>query len=140
MTCVAAVAAGYPYRAAEPADEPPPTFTAAQLLTPAELRGPHHTLADAVRTDNYYHEFRITSDFGEFEAAGRMMLAVRLHEITALAQLDEVSKTELLGAGAGQSVDERRERRRHGRRQPGGHRQGRRVGSRAARRRTRTGR
>jgi len=104
LTCVAAVAAGYPYRAAEPADEPPPTFTAAQLLSPDELRGPHHTVADAVRTDGYYHEFRITSDFGEFEAAGRTMLAVRLHEIRALAQLDEVSKTAVFLKSAGTSV------------------------------------
>ncbi len=101
---MAAVAAGNTYRAAEPADEPPPSFAAAQLLSPAELRGPHHTVADAVQTDGYYHEFRITSDFGEFEAAGRTMLAVRLHEIRALAQLDEVSKTEVFLRSAGTSV------------------------------------
>jgi len=104
MACVAALAGGYPYHAAEPADEPPPSFTAAQLLSPAELRGPHHTVADAVRTEGYYHEFRITSGFGEFEAAGRTMLAVRLHEIQALAQLDEVSKTEVFLRSAGTSV------------------------------------
>ena len=104
LACTAALAAGYPYHAAEPADEPPPSFTAAQLLSPAELRGPHHTVADAVRTDGYYHEFRITSDFGEFEAAGRTMLAVRLHEIGALAQLDEVSKTAVFLRSAGTSV------------------------------------
>lgn len=104
LACAAAVAAGSSYRAAEPADEPPPTFTAAQLLSPAELRGPHHTVADAVRTDGYYHEFRITSDFGEFEAAGRSLLAVRLHEVGALAQLDEVSKTQVFLTSAGTSV------------------------------------
>ena len=104
LTCLAAVAAGRPYHAAAPADEPPPTFTAAQLLSPAELRGPHHTVAAAVQTESYFHEFSITSDFGTFDAAGRSMLAVRLHEVAALAQLDDVSKTEVFLKSAGTSV------------------------------------
>jgi hypothetical protein len=98
------MATGGPYDAAAPADEPPPTFTASQLLQPAQLRGPHHAVADTVRTEGYYHEFSITSDFGAFDAAGRSMLAVRLHEVEALAQLDDVSKTEVFLKSAGTSV------------------------------------
>jgi hypothetical protein len=78
LACAAAIAAGYPCHAAEPADEPPPSFTAAQLLSPAELRGPHHTVTDAVQTDGYYHEFRITSDFGKVDAAGSIAMKVIL--------------------------------------------------------------
>jgi len=102
--CLAAVAAGGLRPAAAPADEPPPTFSAAQLLSPAQLRGPHHTVASAVRTEGYFHEFSIQSDFGDFDAAGRSMLAVRLHEVEALAQLDGVSKTGVFLAAAGTSV------------------------------------
>jgi hypothetical protein len=104
LACLAAVAAGRPYDAAAPADEPPPTFTAAQLLSPAELRGPHHAIGSAVVTEGYYHDFSITSDYGSFDAVGRSMLAVRLHEIEALAQLDDVSKTEVFLKAAGTSV------------------------------------
>jgi len=104
LAFLATVAAGRPYQAAAPADEPPPRFTAAQLLSPAELRGPHHTIADVVQTEGYYHEFRIQSDFGTFDAAGRSMLAVRLHEVEALATLDDVSKTEVFLKSAGTSV------------------------------------
>jgi hypothetical protein len=100
MAAIAAGAGG----AAAPADERPPSFKASALLTPAQVRGPHHVVADAVATPGYYHEFTITSDFGEFEAAGRSMLAVRLHEIEALARLQEVSKTEVFLQAAGQSV------------------------------------
>jgi hypothetical protein len=57
-----------------------------------------------VRTEGYYHEFSIQSDFGTFDAAGRSMLAVRLHEVEALAQLDDVSKTGVFLAAAGTSV------------------------------------
>ena len=89
---------------AAPADEPPPSFTAAQLLPPAQLNGPHHAVAEKVDTEGYFHEFRVQSDFGTFDASGRTMLAVRLHEIEALAQLDEVSKSEVFLKAAGQSV------------------------------------
>ena len=101
LLTVAAVGAG---RAAAPADERPPTLKASMLLGPAEVRGPHHTVAEAVKTPDFYHEFAITSDFGEFEAIGRSMLAVRLHEIDALAQLQDVSKTEVFLQAAGTSV------------------------------------
>jgi hypothetical protein len=89
---------------AAPADEPPPTFTAAQLLPPAQLRGEHYIIADAVQTEGFYHQFSIKSEFGAFDAAGRSMLAVRLHEIQALAQLEDVSKTEVFLKAAGTSV------------------------------------
>jgi len=90
--------------AAQEGDEPPPRFTSTELLTPPVLKGPHHRVAEDVRTDGYFHEFRIESSFGSFEAVGRSMLAVRIQEIGALAALDEVSKTEVFLAAAGQSV------------------------------------
>ncbi len=85
-------------------DEPSPPFTAAALLTPAIAQGPHHRVADHVRTEGYFHQFSIASDFGPFEAIGRSELAVRIQEIASLAALDEVSKTEVFLAAAGQSV------------------------------------
>jgi hypothetical protein len=85
-------------------DEAPPRFTAAALLTPAVAQGPHYRVNDAVRTDGYFHEFGISSDFGPFEAVGRSELAVRIQEIAALAALQDVSKTEVFLSAAGQSV------------------------------------
>ena len=111
VLCLAglAAAASGPLGAAAPADEPPPTFSAAQLLTPAQIKGPHHTVASAVQTEGYFHEFRIQSEFGAFDAAGRSMLAVRLREIEALAQLEDVSKTEVFLKAAGQVRPQRRQ-------------------------------
>jgi hypothetical protein len=102
--CLAGLAAAGLSLSAAPADEPPPTFTAAQLLTPAQVKGPHHAVAGAVETEGYFHEFHIQSDYGTFDAAGRSMLAVRLHEVEALAQLEDVSKTEVFLKAAGTSV------------------------------------
>ena len=89
---------------AQQEDEAPPRFTAAALLTPAIATGPHYQVADDVRTESYFHHFSIVSDFGSFEAVGRTELAVRIQEIAALAALQDVSKTEVFLAAAGQSV------------------------------------
>ena len=104
LLCLAGLTPGAISPIAAGSDEPPPVFTAAQLLAPAQLNGPHFTLADEVVTEGYYHVFTIRSDFGEFEAEGRTMLAVRLREVEALAALDEVSKTEVFLKAAGTSV------------------------------------
>jgi hypothetical protein len=85
-------------------DEPPPVFKAADLLPPAVARGTHYQVQDDVRTDGYFHEFTMASEFGAFDALGRTMLAVRIQEVDALATLRDVSKTEVFLAAAGQSV------------------------------------
>jgi hypothetical protein len=85
-------------------DEAPPAFTAAELLAPSVAQGPHYRVADSVPTEGYFHHFSLTSDYGSFEAIGRTELAVRIQEIAALVALDEVSKTEVFLAAAGQSV------------------------------------
>jgi len=85
-------------------DEAPPRFAAAALLTPGVLKGPHYRVDDAVRTEGYFHEFSISSDFGPFKAVGRSALAVRIQEVGALAALQDVSKTEVFLSAAGQSV------------------------------------
>ena len=66
LVVVAAVAPGTRgARRRTPAD-----FKASALLAPAQVRGPHHVVADAVPTPDFFHEFTITSDFGTFEADG----------------------------------------------------------------------
>jgi hypothetical protein len=85
-------------------DEALPRFAAAALLTPGVLKGPHYRVDDAVRTEGYFHEFSISSDFGPFKAVGRSELAVRIQEVGALAALQDVSKTEVFLSAAGQSV------------------------------------
>ena len=68
--------------------EGPRTFKASELLTPAQIKGPHHRVAARVPTEGYLYVFSITTDYGPLEAEGRSMLLVRLHEVGALAELD----------------------------------------------------
>jgi hypothetical protein len=84
--------------------EPAPTFQASKLLSPKSLKGPHHTVAEQVTAQGYYQEFHIVSEFGDIAAEGRTVLATRLLEVDALAQLSEVSKGEVFAKAAGGAV------------------------------------
>ncbi len=84
--------------------EAPRTFKASELLKPSQIKGPHYTVASAVKTEGYLHVFDITSDYGALEAEGEAMLLMRLHEVGALAELDKVSKSEVFLKSAGTSV------------------------------------
>jgi hypothetical protein len=89
---------------AQAGDEPPPAFKASTLLAPEIVRGANYEVSEDVRTDDFFHEFTLSSSFGSFTAAGRSQLSVRIQEIDAIAALQEVSKTKVFLEAAGQSV------------------------------------
>jgi hypothetical protein len=89
---------------AQGSHEGPKAFKASELLPAAQQKGPHFQVKDTVPTPGYFHEFEITSDFGNMEAEGRSLLVTRLGEIDALGRLQEVSKTEVFLSAAGNSV------------------------------------
>ena len=82
----------------------PATFKASELLPAAFRKGPHFQVREEVPTPGYFHDFHITSDFGDVEAEGLSLLATRLEETDALTRLEEVSKTEVFLKAAGTSV------------------------------------
>jgi hypothetical protein len=85
-------------------DEPAPVLTAPALLDAKLMKGPHHTVADAVQTPGFYHVFTITSPYGTFEANGRSQVAVRIKEIEAIAALKDVNEAAVVAKAAGESV------------------------------------
>jgi hypothetical protein len=89
---------------AQAGDEAPPSFTASALLASDVRQGPHHTVEERVKTEGFFHEFEIASDYGELKAIGLSQLTTRLNEIRALASLDEVSKSEVFLKSAGGAV------------------------------------
>ena len=84
--------------------EGPRTFKASELLSPAQLKGPHYSVKPAVKTEGYLHVFDLTTDYGPLEAEGKAMLLLREHEVGSLAQLDDVSKSAVFAKAAGTSV------------------------------------
>lgn len=84
--------------------EGPPAFKASAILPPALVKGPHFKVAEDAKTEGYFHEFEITSDYGAMSAEGRALLEKRLREVDALSKLDDVSKSEVFVKAAGTSV------------------------------------
>jgi len=82
-------------QAQEPQFEVPPVLEAASFLGPEVLRGEHHVVREAVANDGYMNTYTIDSDFGQFTAYGGPLLAIRLREIAALAELDKLSHTKV---------------------------------------------
>ena len=90
--CIAALAGTLALAAAP---EPLPRLRAADLLPASLLAGPHFKVADAVKTDGYMTDFTVQTDFGTLDAPSRETLEVRVREVPAMAQLDELGKTEV---------------------------------------------
>lgn len=84
--------------------EKPRTFKASDLLKPSQIEGPHFKVAEVVPTDGYLYVFSVTTDYGPLEAEGKSLLLMRLNEVRALAELDEVSKSRVFLEAAGNSV------------------------------------
>jgi hypothetical protein len=79
-------------------------FKASEILKASQVKGPHYTVAADVPTGAFFHEFKLTTDYGPLEVEGRGPLLGRIHEVGAIAQLDEVSKSEVFLKAAGTSV------------------------------------
>ncbi len=70
-------------------------LSAASILAEDIVQGEHYRVQEVVRNDGYLNYYTIESDYGEFEAIGTPMLRTRIGEIRALAELDDLSKTEV---------------------------------------------
>ncbi|MCP4327867.1 MAG: hypothetical protein GY791_05450 [Alphaproteobacteria bacterium] len=75
--------------------EQPPEFKASEILTPDLLNGDHHRVIEQVTNDGYHNIYEIWSDFGPFTAYGSPMLRMRITEIEAIGQLQDLSQTEV---------------------------------------------
>lgn len=73
----------------------PPLFSAAGLLTPDWLKGPHHSVQEEVVNDGAEHHFVVTSGSGEFPAVGMAMLRTQVIEAEAIAALKSVRQSEV---------------------------------------------
>ncbi len=76
-----------------PSIEPMPTLEAA-LLAPAELlKGSDYTIDPKVPVVGYLGQFTLRASAGTFPADGSEMLAIRVRELAAIAQLSQMSRS-----------------------------------------------
>jgi hypothetical protein len=83
--------------AAQPAYEAPPILSAAKILPPELVAGPHHRVQEQVRNDGYLNVYTIDSKFGQFTALSTAILRKRVQEINALAVMDQIKGTKEYG-------------------------------------------
>jgi len=79
--------------AAQPGYEPLPIFSASKVLPPELFSGPNHRVQERVRSDGIVNIYTIDSRFGTFTAVSTAMLRKRVHEINAMAVMDQLKGT-----------------------------------------------
>ena len=89
--------------------EPPPVLSAAVFLPAEALSGLHHRVADEVPSDGFVTRFTIESDFGAFEATSPSLALTRIHEIAALAELENFETQDLAEGGFEHSANRLKE-------------------------------
>jgi hypothetical protein len=84
--------------------EAEPVLRAQDLVTPELLKGPRFKVDAQAPVKGFLARFTIRSDFGTFEAHGIHMLQVRVREVVALGQLEEMSKSKEFAQAAGKAI------------------------------------
>jgi len=68
--------------------------SASQALPPERAAGPDYKVTDPVVADGYMYRFKLTSTYGPFDVTGMGALRKLQHEIWAIGQLKNVTKSE----------------------------------------------
>jgi len=84
--------------------ETEPVLKATDLVAPELLKGPHFTVDNRVPINGFLARFTIRSDYGTFDAHGIHMFQIRVKEVYALTQLDDMSKTKEFAEAAGKAL------------------------------------
>jgi len=80
--------------AVQDAYETPPVLQASEILPAEAVTGDHFKVASKVVNDGIMNHFEVTSEYGEFTAYGNLELAKLIHQIDAIAEVDEVSMSD----------------------------------------------
>lgn len=81
-----------------------PQFRAEQLLEAPLLKGPNHAIQEAVVNKGYMNQYRIETSFGVFPVSGDAYVAAAVHEIDAIVELRQMSKTGVVAKSASEAV------------------------------------
>jgi hypothetical protein len=80
--------------------ETPDILRASEIIPPELLEGKNYNVHEDVLTYGFTNYYTIMSPFGTFEAEGDDMLRTRIHEIKAIAALQNIKKSKAFGEAA----------------------------------------
>ena len=75
--------------------ENPPYFRASEILPNNLLTGPNWELSEVVSNDGYNNIYYILSTYGDIRIDSTALLEIRLHELQALYQMEEVKRSKV---------------------------------------------
>ncbi len=75
--------------------EAAPTLSASQILPPELVRGPHHTVDEAVQNDGVMNRYTLRIPQGDLSVIGTERLEIWIEESNALQAMEEVKKSEV---------------------------------------------
>ncbi len=75
--------------------ESPPSFAAADVLSPEILKGPHYTVEQTVENDGVLNRYRVETPQGLLTVDSTDRLMIRLQEVEALQRMEEVKGSEV---------------------------------------------
>jgi hypothetical protein len=84
--------------------DPLPTLDAADFLPPALLKGPNHEVDRKVTSDGVSNFYSVRTKYGDFQTAGTSLVAVRVGEVNAIAELKSLDKVAVGAQGVVGSV------------------------------------
>lgn len=77
-----------------PAYEQPREYRAGAVLSPEMVKGKYHVVNDQVLYDGFFYHFNVQSDFGPFQVVSIRSLAVLIHELQAIAAMNQVKTSD----------------------------------------------
>lgn len=95
---------GHLQAAATPPFEKPPVLRAADILPPEMRSGPLFQVDEQVPTDGLLGHFTLRSKLGTFVVPGRELLRIRISELQAIDQLEQMSKSQVFVEALGRSA------------------------------------
>ena len=93
-----------PAAAVQPPYQMPPTLRAADLLPPDMLAGPLFQVDNQVPTDGLMGHFTLRSQWGNFVVPGKDLLRVRIAELPAIQQLENMSSSQVFLDAVGRAA------------------------------------
>jgi hypothetical protein len=71
-----------------------PATTQATAILGSQLHGPNYEIGNAVRSDGFLYIFSLNTIYGSYQIEGRDMLQIRLRELSAIATLEQMNKSQ----------------------------------------------
>ncbi len=75
--------------------EPPITLKAQGVLPKSVLAGPNYRVEQTVINDGFVNTYKLNSDYGLFTLESTVLLMIRINELNALQQMEELKKTKV---------------------------------------------